>query len=595
MSEEEGSSKRARTDSGEEDQWKFALRDWLLAAPRRRSLRIQQGHHDNDDVDEILEVQQHRDTIHRMILRLLELPSQDPAGNEAFAALMENAAYCFNERSRFKDITLGFQTDYKYSELTENSMPYLKEFLTHLPKSFKSLDLRIGAPEIFRTFPEQIGNEGSALEYIFIRRVGYSPDSDREHREFLSLGNLLSVTRNFKEVNLQDLYAHTPSENCSRAFLQSKTKRIKLCNTIIRDQSTVFLHPDTTLPFECIDVRGPNIPSWLYENGLEYSKMLWRQLLHASKHTLSDIIIARPENKHFLAAMCIEVADQDLRNIKTIKLSEISTDLLQPLSRLARSQVGETLKRLKLTDIKARFLPPRIAPTIASFQNLEDLVITYKRFNRGKSDIFLTDYLNLAPQSLRKIELNRIELSATSFRALFSNKTLESIKLFACGERDFFFTCENSFSSKLHSLDIWAGQAYDTEQILGLLSVLPNLRRLTIDGVEIMEPQDAQRIASGISKHQKLCFFECFESKRSLRCRKDGRPREDEKPTREKSPSSWSNGVLRLACLLNRFNASERQLPLGFIPIVIMRSEEVCGESGMFQFLKEKFPSYLGS
>ena len=596
---EEPRSKRARTKKdpdqySEEDEWKVELRDWVLTAPDRKSrlfILNRRVHNYEESYDGTGE-----------IARLLELPTQDPVADEVFAAWMENADHCY-EWHEPHTIVLGRQTDYPYSELTENSLPYLKKFLTDLPKNWKSLNLHIDSPEILRTFPDQIGNEGSALEKIEIRHTGDWTLKSYEYEESFSLGKMLYVTKNFKDVDLPGLFLQTPSgKNSSLKAFQSQTKTIDLWGIITSNQPLSFLHPDTKIPLESICECGLN------EENFEFSKQFWRQFMQASKQTLSTIKISRITSEHFLAAMCTEAANQDLENLKTIGLSFRTygsprsqlrlwpQSLIQPLSRLARSRSGSRLKRLELEHIKDHFLPTQSAHTFASFENLEHLIIF---FNKEKCDPFLSEYLSLEPPALRKIELDLLDLSEKSLKLLFSNKTLESIKLVGCWERDFFSTCKESFSTKLRSLDIWAGETYDAEHILSLLAALPDLRCLQIDGVKMMDRQDMQYIVSGISKHQKLCFFECLASKRSLRCKKDGRPRQAELPTRQTSPNMtpnwWINGFLRLACLRNRLKASEKQLPLGLIPAVITRSEEIGGESGIFQFLKENYPSYAGS
>ena len=325
--------------------------------------------------------------------------------------------------------------------------------------------------------------------------------------------------------------------------------------------------------------------------------------MQVSKQTLSTIILS--ESDYYLSPMSIAAANQDLENIKTLKLSFMTlregrsvidslSEMIGPLRFLASSRSGSRLKRLEMTGFQQHFLPPESAQAFASFDNLEDLTIIYDNVAEGNCDPFIREYLSLAQPSLRKIELERTELSATSFRLLFSNKTLESIKLVACWERDFFSAYNKPCVSKLCSLDILSWEAYDTEHILMLLAVLPNLRCLKIDEVKIMDPQDVEIIVGGISKHQKLCIFECFESTRGNLSR-ELTLEWNQKPTREKSPNKWLNGVLRLACLRNRCNASEKRLPLGVIPIVITRSAELCGESGIFQFLKEEYPSYMGA
>lgn len=586
MSEEEPSSKRARImENDQEDQWKLQLRDWLQAAPKR-ALRTCQ----DDIVEEFDGDYEGEMEGHLMMHRLLQLASQDSAADEAFAALMENAAYCYGPHNLRPAIVLsGAQADVPVTNLAHSSMPYLKKFLTEIPKNLKRLKLFVRSPEIFRTFPAQIGTEeGSALEELVVS----APCSDNieSQESSLSLGNMLYATRNVVGVDLRGFRIPPPNTTTHslRAAFQSKTKRIRLDDIVICDESPIVLHPDTTVSLESISVFGPKFTSGLSENGLEKSKLFWRQWLKASRQTLSTIKVSDCDIEPFLEGMCIELANQNLENIKAIELKRIDIDLLQSLSLLASSRVGTTLKRLQLTNIKDRYLPSSSAPAFASFQNLQDLII---HFGYERSNAFLTKYLDLEPPALRKIELSQIGMTLASFNALFSNKTLESIKLHECYEREFFVACKRSYSTKLRSLDIWAGHAYNAEEILRLFAVLPDLRCLKIHGVKITDPQEAQSIVSGISKHEKICFFECVESNRSARYNNILRPRYIERPR----PNSWLNNVLRLACLRNRFNASEKQLPLGFIPNVIVRSEELCGESGIFQFLKGEYPSQLGS
>ena len=97
-------------DVNAEDQWKYNLRDRILAAP------------DNDDNEEAK----------KMIARLLELPSEDPASDEAFDALMENGAYCFgDEFERGYDIELGRQVGFTYTNLTPDSMLPIRDPKKH--------------------------------------------------------------------------------------------------------------------------------------------------------------------------------------------------------------------------------------------------------------------------------------------------------------------------------------------------------------------------------------------------------------------------------------------------------------------------------
>ena len=570
--EEEPSSKRNRSDEHhsevdeeDRDQWKHKLRDWFVAAPDSSP--------SNDDEEEGQE----------MIQRLLELQSPDPAADEAFATLMENAAECFDKTLRGPTIGLGRQDDYPYSELTQSSLPYLKKFLTEIPKNMKKLVLYVHTPEILRTFPDQIGSEGSALEKIVI--LAQMEDySETGPLESLSLANMLYATRNVEEVFLGGFHVLTPSGNNTNSLLrafESKTKTIILASTVICDESPIFLHPETKLSFKKIAFNGPKLASWLSgNNALENSRLLWRQLLYASKHTLSAISIYRLECEHFLAAMCMEADDQDLDNIYQIILSDIATDLVQPMSHLARSRLGSTLNILHLWDIDDRFLPAQSAHTFALFENLKFLYISYgKNFEGRNCNPFLAEYLSLGPPALRVIDLKRVELSAASFRALFSNKTLESIKLKRCGEREFFLTCTEFSSSKLRSLEIkvYGRYNYSSQHILKLLAVLPDLRRVKIDGVESMDQLEIRSIVNAIAEHSKLCLFEC------------------ETRLAPRDQIIAFNQAMRLPCLRNRFKASKKQLPPGFIPKVIVRSEMLCDVSGIFQFVKEQFPSYLGS
>ena len=135
-------NKRARTKKhidqySEEDQWKAELRDWLLALPDRklRGIPLDSGvYHLPDFYD-----------YRSPIRRLLELPSEDPTADEAFATLMQNAAYISGVNESHGMISFGtqYEHEFTYSELTENSLPYLKKFLTDPPKSWKSLELII--------------------------------------------------------------------------------------------------------------------------------------------------------------------------------------------------------------------------------------------------------------------------------------------------------------------------------------------------------------------------------------------------------------------------------------------------------------------
>ena len=587
MSEEDPSSKRARIignhqdEHSEEDQWKLELRDWFQgrAAPKR-ALRTSQ-----EDIVEDFESDEEEEEYdsHSMIERLLELPSKDPAGDEAFAALMENAVYCYNNQPHTMPIHLGLQDDYPYSELTESSLPYLKKFLSVIPKNMKSMRLLIRSPEILRAFPDQIGTEGSTLEEISIAiltEMEYY--SQKRHQESLSLANILYVTRNVKEVSLNGFHVLRPNHN-TRDLLafQSKTKKIGLSDTIICEQSAMFLHPDTTASLESIRLLGLKFASGL--NALKESRRFWRQWFKASRQALSTLnfvslnfVSARED---MFAGMCIEAANQNLENIKKIELGDINTDLLQPLNHLVGSRVASTLERLELNRIRSGLLPSRAAQAVASFENLQEVVFEFAD-NKG-SNQFLVEFLSHEPQAVRKIDVRgRIDLSAASFDTLFSTKTLESIKVRDC--RRLFSACEKSFSLKnLRSLAIGSHDLYNHEHILRVLEVLPDLRCLEIGGVEAMDHDDTRRIVNGIIKHSKLCLFEC-------QLRTDGR---------RSLPDLTSafNRALRLPCLRNRFKASEKQLPLGFIPKVILRSEELCGPSGIFQFLKEQAPSYLGS
>ena len=593
MSEESSSSSnRARLEVGRDpdseegdDEWKYELKHWLVTAPDRASLKKEEEEDDSSESD----YDGDWDNL-RMIDRLLVQPSQDSISDETFAALMENAVYCYDSKMIHHVVNLERpRDDYPYSELTESSMPYLKEFLSVIPKNMKSLRLAIYSPEILRTFPDQIGTEGSALEEISIV-VGF--DAEQHYRETgrqesLSLANMLYVTRNVKDVFLKGFQVLAPSNNTSRPVraFHSKTKKLGLSNTIICDESPIILNPDTIVSFESIEFFEVYFIPEL-NTGLEEAGLFWRQWLQASRETLSSIKLERDRGDLF-AGMYVETTGQDLQHINTINLHDIETDLFQPLSRLASSRVGSTLTRLELKDILGGGVPPTLAPTLSTFENLEDLVIA-PNYHEDLNE-FLETYLSLEPPALRNIDLKEINLSDTSFQALFSNKTLQSITLRKC--LSFFPAGRPPFSSQLCSLDIrglmdryddrygdpsdLVGDSeekyfYDSKHILNLLAVLPFLRVLKIDRVGIVDEEDARRIMDGISSHRNLC---CFDSE----C------------------NTEFNEVLRLPCLRNRFNASEKQLPLGFIPNVIVRSKELCKESGIFQFLKEEYPVYMGS
>ena len=371
-------------DVNAEDQWKYTLRDRLVAAP------------DNDDNEEAK----------KMIARLLELPSEDPASDEAFDALMENGAYCFDPTHEIM-LQLGYQDDVAYPNLTPDGMPYLKKFLSEIPRNMKILRLKIVEPEILRTFPAQIGNEESALQMISI----WIPDSsdyyhDMGRLEDLSLANMLYVTRNVEEVFLDGFHAFTPNNNGTNSSLKafhSQTKKIQLSGIIVCDESSIVLHPDTTVAFESIAF---------------------------------------------------------------------------------------------------------------SFFDVEPITLR------------LRDCLPLFPAG----------------RAPFSSK-LRSLDI-----RRFCFDRDQS-------------DFYDSQHILRLLEVSPCLLFLRIDVLNIVDEKDAEKIVDGISSHKTLCWFEC---------------------------DNEFSEALKLPCLLNRFNASGKELPLGFIPNVVLRSQELCGVSGIYQFVRQK-------
>ena len=559
------SNKRARSESGsdqdsekeddQDNQWKFDLRAWLQVAPERYR---EAEWYDFDDFHN-----------RHMIERLLELPKEDPASDEAFAILMEKAADLYDGESGddIDYIHLGQQDDFPYTEVSEDSMPYLKKFLTEIPQNMKALRLEINAPEVIEAFPDQIGTEGSTLEKIVIRaQIEYY--SETGPLEWLSLANILYVTRNVKDVFLSGFHALTPDNSPPWAF-HSKTKKIGLSDIIVSDDSLLLPHPNSAVSFESIKVVGLRNASGL--NGLEKSRLFWRQLMQASKQTLSTISIAF-DRDHLLEGFCIEAANASLNNIETIKLDIMQIDLLQPLRHLLSSRVGSTLKRLEFDQVRHELLPS-LAPTLARFENLEDLLFDLDRFTEVDPDPFLTEYFSLQPPALRKVELKNIDyLTPTSFEALFSIKTLESIKLGECEK--LFSKCEKPFSLKnLRSLHIQAQSYprcnYRGHHIAKVLEVLPDLRCLKIDGVVSMSQEETRSIANAIAEHTKLCIFE---------------------------PKSFAiASAAGLPCLRNRFKASEKQLPSGFIPNVIVRSEELCGASGIFQFLKEQAPSYLGS
>ena len=590
-------SKRARLldveeqheHADEEDQsWKYELVDWLDDLRRQKEEDVEE---DSDSEDE-----GHYDGHyegHLMIERLLQLPSEDPVSDEAFAALMENAAYCCDWRLRLRGdrldstIHLGRQADVKY---TQNRMPYITKFLTEIPKILKSLRLTIDSPEVIQAFPDQIGCEGCALEEIaifdnFTEKEADPNEYESEDTEFLaSLGNMLYLTRNIKDVDLAGFRAlPLNSSRTNLVAFESKTKKIKVVGTICGEtQTPMFLHPDTSVPLEILQIDGRILPSGM--NGLEASKLFWRQCFQASRQTLSTIKVTNcyEGNDHVLEGMCTEAANLDIDNIKTIELHDIEIDLLQILCRLASSRVGSTLKRFSLQFFEKEVLPS-LAPTLAGFENLED--VTFHFDEDFDPNPFLMKYFRLQPAALRKVSLKDVELSSTLLEALFSNKTLESIKLEDCRERsrEFFLKREKRVSSNLRSLDIEVGafeDTYDTETILRLLEILQDLRCLKIDGTESMDEVETRSIVNAITKHQNLCLFECVIRTEEWYAHPDR--------------NAAFNQAMRLPCLRNRFNASDKQLPLGFIPKVIVRSEELCEESGIFQFLKEQAPSYLG-
>ena len=559
------------------------LVDWIRGAPARRALnrqRFQDGKDTYSESEFRLE-----DSFRRMIERLLESPSEDPASDEVFAALMENGAYCYDDERDV--IELGEEEDFPYTDLTSDGMPYLKKFLSEIPKNMKTLRVRIHSPEILRTFPDQIGNEGSTLEEIVIT-CEWNNDLYYEETgrlESLSLANMLFVTRNVKDVYLKRFHASTPNANSSLKAFHSRTKRIRLKDIIICDEYPIVLHPDSTVSFESIVFSNFDFAPEL-NIGLEEVGLFWRQWLQASRETLSTIGIYCDSD--LIAGMCIEAASQDLQNIKTIDLSgdfddAEPDDLCQPLNRLASSRVGSTLKRLEL-DIRGDALLPNLARTVSTFENLEDLIIVDRDFYSLDIDeedglnLFIPTCLRFEPPALRNIDLQGMTMSVNSLQALFSSKTLESITLRLRDCVRLFPAGTTPFSSKLRSLEFRGtsfhfGDAdfYDSKDILSLLTALPGLRVLKIEPevVFVVEEEDAKSIVDGISTHKNLCCFQyntdCYEE------------------------------ALRLPCLLNRFKASSKQLPMGFIPNVVLRSEELCGESGIFLFLKEQYPSYLGS
>ena len=574
MSEEEPSSKQSRSDEhselDEEDWWKHKLREWLVAAPNSSS-------DDNEEEDSVDEEG------HEMIEWLLEMESPDPICDEAFAALMDNAEYCYSD---WHGLRLGRQADVPYADLTQNSMPYLKKFLAEIPKNLEWLSLRIRSPEILTTFPDQIGNETSALKKIQISHER-NPFQQTEPLEPLSLANILYVTRNVKEVVLNGFHILAPNHDTSRrprAF-QSKTKKITLSDTIIFDESPIFLHPDTTVQLEILKIERLFIPSGISDS--KPSKLIWRQLLKASTQTLSTIQVNSwdTENVHKVEGMCIEAANLGFDNIKTIELYRIGIDLRQSLRHLMSSLIGSTLKRLVLEFEHNALLPPvastlgfeNLASTLAGFENLEDLALNFSLYAMFDPNPLLTEYFSLQPSALRKINVREVDLSAASFRALFSLEALESIEI--SNGRELFTASEKPLSSNLRSLRIAAfdTHAYRLQHVAKVLEVLPDLRYLEIGEIEAMDELEIRSIVNAIAKHSKLCLFEC-----EIR----------EAP---QDQIIAFNQAIRLPCLRNRLNASKKRLPLGFIPNVIVRSEELCDVSGIFQFIKEQFPSYLGS
>ena len=272
----------------------------------------------------------------------------------------------------------------------------------------KSLRMQIVCvPEILRTFPDQIGNEGSALEKISVS-IADSYDRYHDHGplEDLSLANMLYVTRNVEEVFLDGFHAFTPNNNGTNSSLKafhSQTKKIQLSGIIVCDESSIVLHPDTTVAFESIAF---------------------------------------------------------------------------------------------------------------SFFDVEPITLR------------LRDCLPLFPAG----------------RAPFSSK-LRSLDI-----RRFCFDRDQS-------------DFYDSQHILRLLEVSPCLLFLRIDVLNIVDEKDAEKIVDGISSHKNLRSFEC---------------------------DNEFSEALKLPCLLNRFNASGKELPLGFIPNVVLRSQELCGVSGIYQFVRQK-------
>ena len=565
MSEEEPSSKRARSDEhsevDEEDHWKKELRDWLVDS----SSNVDEEE-DSDDEEG-----------HEMIERLLEMQLPDPISDEAFAALIYNAEYCYMTS---RGLQLGQQDDEDgpYTNIAHSTMPYLKKFLTEIPKNLECLRLHIHSPEVVQAFPDQIGNEASALREIEIFLQGNS-NIEARRLEPLSLANMLYVTRNIKDVILEGFQAFAPNSNTDslKAF-ESTTKRIELSDTVICDESPMFLHPDTTVQLEILEVKRLIIPSEISK--LEASKLFWRQWLKASTQTLSTIQVygCDTENVHKVEGMCIEAANLGLDNIKTIKLYRIGTDLRQSLRHLVSTPVGSTLKRLQLQFAEHHDgLLPSLAPTLAGFENLEDLALYFDCDDELDPNPFLKTYFSLEPPALRKIDVSGVDLSAASFGALFSLETLESIEIY--NGREIFIASEKAFYSNLRSLRIRAydTHAYRLQHVAKVLELLPDLRCLEIGWIQAMDELEIRSIVNAIAEHSKLCVFE-------------GEIREA-----PRDQIIAFNQAIRLPCLRNRLNASKKRLPLGFIPNVIVRSEKLCDVSGIFQFVKEQFPSYLGS
>ena len=565
----EARNKRARID---EDQWKRDLRDWLSEPGRMLGDDTFDVRGENEYAGWYIYLE------YPMIERLLELPAEDSASDAAFDAFMKCPG--FADEGDDLMIRLGLQVDFDYSGSSEGNMPYLKRFLTEIPVAMKKLRMEIHLPEVIKAFPDNIGGtDGSALEEIALfykKEFDDTSENESTKTQFLaSLENMLYLTRNIENVSLKG-FGPSNSRDKMRSF-KSQTKTMTVWSPIVAGKPSMHLHPDTTY---CSMQRLKICCHETLEN-LEEARLVWRPWFKVSCQTLTTIELSL-DKEHFLQGMCDEVANQTLENLETIKLSFIRARL-DPLSHLASSRVGSRLKRLELSKMLQEQFVLSLAPTIASFENLEELAIDFYLCHHQPSNLFLQEYLKLQPSSLRHIDLSEIDLSDTSFEALFSTKSLESIK-FTSSCREFFIGYKHPFSSNLCTLDISAVHIYDTEQILRVLAVLPDLRCLKINlcanEANFLDDETVQRIiANGIARHGKLCLFEC------------GLWRGGRLSTQDRNTAF--NQATRLPCLRNRFNASEKQLPLGFIPNVIVRSEELCKESGIFQFLKEEYPVYI--